>query len=116
MRKNFCASYSRAQQPSFLGDVRTSDALGLSYSEQLSQQRRVDLSASYSRSEGDEDAASLFDEVEAVSLRGVFSQTLNDRTEGYISGSVAKTYGGFQSREPSIAFGVGVRLRLGERR
>lgn len=116
VRKNFCFGYTRSQQPSFLGDVRTNDAAFISYSEQFSQSQRVDLSASYSRSEGDEEADSLYGDVEAVSLRGVFSQTINDRVEGYVSGSVARTYGGFLSREPSISFGVGVRLRLGARR
>lgn len=116
VQKNFCFGYTRSQQPSFLGDVRTSDSAFVSYSEQLSDRQRVDLSAAYSRSEGDEEANVPFSDVEAVSLRGVFAQTINDRLEGYVSGSVSRSYGGILSREPSISFGVGVRLRLGARR
>lgn len=116
VRQNFCFGYTRSQQPSFMGDVRTNDAAFLSYSEQFSQRRRIDLSASYSRYYGEDEASSIFPDAEAVSLRGVFTQTINDRTEGYVSGSVARTYGGFLSQEPSISFGVGVRLRLGARR
>lgn len=116
VRRNFCFSYSRSQQPSFLGDVRTTDSAGVSYSEQLAQNRRIDLDASYSRSDRNDEAATLFPDVEALTLRGMFTQTINDRTEGFISGSVAKTYGGFLSRDPSITLGVGVRLRLGVRR
>lgn len=116
VRKNLCFRYMRSQQPSFLGDVRTSDSAFVSYSEQFSQRQRVDLSASYSRSQGEDEANSLYPDVEAMSLRGVFSQTINDRTEGYVSASMARSYGGFLSREPSISFGVGVRLRLGARR
>lgn len=116
VRRKFCFGYTRSQQPSFLGDVRTSDSAVASYSEQLSQRRRVDLNASYARSEGDEEASVLFPDVELVSLRGVFTQTINDRTEGYVSGSVSKSYGGFLTRDPSISFGAGVRLRLGTRR
>lgn len=116
VRKNFCFSYSRSQQPTFLGDVRTSDAVSASYSEQLSNRQRADLSASYSRSKTADDAQTLYPDVEGLSLRGVFSQSINDRLEGYVSASVAKSYGGYLSRDPSINFGVGVRLRLGVRR
>lgn len=116
VKQKMCFGYSRTQQPSFLGDVRSSDAAFASYSEQLSQTRRFDLSASYARSDSDDEAGAQFSDVEAVSLRGVFTQTINDRTEGYISGSVARTYGGALSREPSIALGVGVRFRLGSTR
>lgn len=115
VRKNLCLSYTRSQQPSFLGDVRTSDAASLNYSEQLSQRRRVDLSASYARSLGDR-AAAQFPNVEALSVRGAFTQTINDRLEGFLSASVSKSYGGYLSRKPSIALGAGVRIRLGTRR
>ncbi len=116
VRSSFCFGYTRSQQPSFLGDVRTSDSVNASYSEQLSQRRRIDLSAGYGRSEGDEESGILFPDVEVVSLRGALTQTINDRTEGYVSGSLSKRYGGFLSDDPSIALGVGVRLRLGTRR
>lgn len=116
VRRNFCFGYTRSQQPSFLGDVRTSDSVTASYSEQFSQSRRVDLNAAYGRSKGDEEANARFPDVEVLTLRGVFTQTINDRTEGYVSGSVSKRYGGFLSGEPSIAFGAGLRLRLGTRR
>lgn len=116
VNKNLCLTYSRSQQPSYLGDVRTSDAASFEYSERLSQRSRATLGASYSRSKSSDDVVTLYPDLESVSLRGSFSHTLNDRIEGFVSASLAKSYGGYLSRDPSINFGAGVRLRLGARR
>lgn len=116
VRKSFCAGYVRSQQPTSLGDVRTSDAVTLSYSEQLVERQRVDLNASYSRSLSSDDEQSAFPDIEGLSLRAAFSQAISDRLEGYVSASVARSYGGYLSNDPNINFGVGVRLKLGARR
>jgi len=116
VNKNLCLSYSRSQQPSYLGDVRTSDAVSFEYSERLSQRTRADIGASYSRSKSSSDVVTAYPNLESVSLRGSLSHTINDRIEGFASASLAKSYGGYLSRDPSINLGVGVRLRLGARR
>lgn len=113
---NFCLSYSRSQQPSTLGDVRTSDAFTMGFSRKLSDRQRIDLSGSYSRNKSQDNAAAQFPNVEVASLRSTFTQTLSDRTEGYLFASASRSRGSFLTRDPSLSFGLGVRLRLGERR
>lgn len=114
--ERLCLNYSRSQQPSSLGEVRSSDSASLGYSKTLSDRRRIDVTIGYSRSASDGFSQSQFQDIELLSSRTTFSQTISDRLEGYVFGSASRSYGGFLSREPSIEFGVGIRLRLGDRR
>lgn len=115
-RSNLCLSASRSQQPSTLGQVRTSDAIDLSYSERLSARDRVDLYANYARSSAPSEISTPFDEIEIASVGATLTRTLSPRLNGYLFGRASRSYGGVLTAEPEIALGVGLRVRLGDRR
>lgn len=111
-----CLGVSRSQQPSTLGQVRTSDAVNFSYSERLSARDRVDLYANYARSIAPSGITTPFDNVEIASLGATLTRALNQRLDGYLFGRASRNYGSFLSDEPSLSFGGGIRVRLGDRR
>lgn len=115
-QSRLCLSVSRSQQPSTLGQVRTSDAVDFSYSERLSARDRVDLYANYARSSAPSEIATPFDRIEIASVGATLTRALNPRLDGYVFGRASRNYGGYLSDEPNIAFGVGIRVRLGDRR
>lgn len=111
-----CLGVSRSQQPSLLGQVRTSDAIDFSYSERLSARDRVDLYANYARSSAPSELSTPFDEVEIASVGATLTRALTPRLDGYLFGRASRSYGGYLTAEPSLSFGVGIRARLGDRR
>lgn len=115
-RSRLCLGASRSQQPSTLGQVRTAEAIDLTYSERLSARSRVDLYANYARSIAPSEIATPFDEVEIASVGATLTRVLNERLDGYLFGRASRSYGGLLTDEPSIAFGVGIRARFGDRR
>lgn len=115
-QSRLCAAYSRSQQPSTLGQVRTSDSLDLTFSQRLSARDRLDLYGNYARSGGTSDVPSQFDNVEIASAGGSYSRTFSDRIEGFAFARASRSWGGLLSEDPSLSFGVGVRARLGDRR
>lgn len=115
-QSRLCLGVSRSQQPSALGQIRTSDAIDFSYSERVSARDRVDLYANYARSIAPSEIATPFDEVEIASVGATLTRTLNQRLDGYLFGRASRSYGGLLTDEPSLAFGGGLRVRLGDRR
>lgn len=115
-RQSLCIGYARAQQPSSLGDVRTTDSVRASFSQQLSVRDRLDFQGTYSRSKADSGVSTLFKNVENLAVRGTYARTISDRIEGFLTGSVARSYGGYLSREPNYALSAGVRIKVGDRR
>lgn len=115
-QSRLCLGVSRSQQPSTLGQVRTSDAVDFSYSERLSARDRVDLYANYARSSAPSEIATPFDRIEIASVGATLTRALNPRLDGYVFGRASRSYGGYLTDEPSIAFGVGLRARFGDRR
>lgn len=111
-----CLGVSRSQQPSTLGQVRSSDSVNVNYSERLSARDRVDLYGNYARSSAPDEIATGFDEIKIVSVGATLTRTLTPRLEGYLFGRASRSYGGYLADEPSISFGVGIRALLGARR
>ena len=115
-RSSLCLSVSRSQQPSTLGQVRTSDAINFTYGERLSARDRVDLYANYARSSAPSEITTPFDRIEIASVGATLTRTLNPRLDGYLFGRTSRSYGGVLTAGPEIAFGIGLRVRLGDRR
>lgn len=115
-RSRLCLGVSRSQQPSTLGQVRTSDAIDFSYSERLSARDRVDLYANYARSIAPSEITTPFDQIEIASVGATLTRVLNPRLDGYLFGRASRNYGGYLSDEPSLSFGIGIRASLGDRR
>jgi hypothetical protein len=115
-QSRLCVGLSRSQQPSTLGQVRTSDAIDFSYSERLSARDRVDIYANYARSNAPSEVATPFDEIEIASVGATFTRVLSPRLDSYLFGRASRSYGGYLTDEPSISFGIGLRARLGDRR
>lgn len=119
-QSRLCLGFSRSQQPSSLGQVRTSDAIDLTYSERLSARDRVDIYINYGRSLAAEDSvedSEIFPvDIEIATVGGSYTRAFSERLEGYAFGRASRSYGGFLSDEPSLSVGVGVRYRIGERR
>lgn len=111
-----CLSLARSQQPSSLGEVRTSDAINVSYSARLSARDRLDLYGNYGRSAATGDASAFTQDLDIASVGGTYTRLVSERLDGYAFGRVSRSYGGFLSEEPGLSFGVGVRYRLGARR
>lgn len=116
--QSFCLTGSRSQQPTARGGTVPQTSVGLSMSQRLSARDRFDAGASYSRS-GIADAFSIEERsLEVVSLRASLSRSFSDRLDGYIFGSGSRAYDDSLllnrlTDKPSLAFGAGVRLRLG---
>lgn len=115
-QSRLCLGLSRSQQPSTLGQVRTSDAIDFNFSERLSARDRVDIFANYSRSNAPSEIATPFDEIEIASVGATFTRALSQRLDGYLFGRASRSYGGYLTDEPSLSFGIGLRARLGDRR
>jgi len=115
-RSRLCLGLSRSQQPSTLGQVRTSDAVDVTYSARLSARDRIDLYGNYARSSAPSEIATPFDEIEIASVGATLTRALSPRLDGYVFGRASRSYGGYLANEPSISFGVGIRARLGDRR
>lgn len=114
--QRLCLGVSRSQQPSTLGQVRTSDSVDFTFSDRLSARDRLDLYANYARSSAPNEIATSFDEIEIASVGATLTRALNPRLDGYVFGRASRSYGGFLTDEPSISFGVGIRARFGDRR
>jgi opacity protein-like surface antigen len=118
--QSFCLTASRSQQPSILGGTSSQSSIGLSLNQRVSARDRVDASASYVRSEQGQGA--LPDRsTELVSLRTTFTRSFSNRLDGYIYASGSRIYddspiAGVIGDGPSLAFGAGLRVRLGSRR
>ncbi|WP_165961135.1 autotransporter outer membrane beta-barrel domain-containing protein [Qipengyuania sediminis] len=115
-QSRLCLGFSRSQQPSTLGEVRTSDAINLSLSERLSARDRVELYANYGRSLGINDFAMTPEDIEIVAVGGTYSRTFSNRFEGFAFARASRSYGGFLSDEPSVSFGLGISARFGDQR
>ena len=113
-RRNFCLSYNRSQQPSTLGRVRNTDAISAQYSQTLSDRDRISANAGYTRSKSNDPAVTSFRDVELVSFRSTFTHTFSERLDGYVFGSVDRSYGGFVNDKPRIAIGIGLTVRIGD--
>ena len=116
--QSFCLTASRAQQPSVLGGTRPQTSIGFAMSQRLSARDRIDASASYSLS-GATDGVTFADrQIELISLRTSLSRSFSDRLDGYIFISGSRLYddgalGTPLADSPNLAFGVGLRVRLG---
>ncbi len=115
-QSRLCLGLSRSQQPSTLGQVRTSDAVDVTFTERLSARDRIDLYANYARSSAPDEVSTPFDEIEIASVGATFTRALSPRLDGYLFGRASRSYGGYLTDEPSLSFGVGIRARLGDRR
>lgn len=115
-RSSLCLNGARSQQPSTLGQLRNSDQVGLSYGERLSARDRVDLYMSYSRSSTIGERIQAENDFSVASVGATVSRILTQRLDAFLFGRTSRSYGGYLSDEPSIAVGLGVRARLGDRR
>lgn len=115
-RTRLCLGVSRSQQPSTLGQTRTSDSVDFTFREQLSARDRIDLNANYARSSAPNEIATPLDEIEIASVGATLTRTLNPRLDGYVFGRGSRIYGRPLASDPELAFGIGIRVRLGDRR
>lgn len=111
-----CLSYSRSQQPSALGSIRTSNTANLTYNARLGPRDSLQLYGNYSVNSTDENFGPFDDNFTAMGVGGTYSRTLSNRADAFAFATVSKTDGGFVSDEPSISVGVGLRIRLGDPR
>lgn len=120
--QSFCANAGRSQQPSVLGGARALTNVGFLLNQRLSARNRVDASVGYSFSDEDPTFPGSTRSVEILSLRTTFTRSLNPRLDGYIFASGSRVYddGATPVNDlatgSSVAFGAGIRVRLGSLR
>jgi hypothetical protein len=121
-QRNFCLSYSRSPVATAFGGVQNSDAIGFSYSQPLSDRDSITVGANYTRTGGALTTAVPINTlasqgpVELANVTTSYNRRINDRLEGFVFGSVSRLYNDLIESDPSINFGVGLRLRIGSRR
>ncbi|MEO1967209.1 MAG: hypothetical protein ABGW87_00670 [Sphingomonadaceae bacterium] len=113
-RRSFCLSYDRAQQPSALGRIRNTDSVSAQYSQSVSDRDRLSATAGYTSSKSNDPNTTSFRDIELLSFRSTFTHTFSDRLDGYVFGSVDRSYGGFVNDKPRIAIGIGLTVRIGD--
>lgn len=116
--QSFCLTARRAQQPSVVGGTQVQTSLGLNLNQRLSARDRIDASATYVRSSGEQFPLGINRRTEFVDLRTTFTRSFSDRLDGYAFVSGSRLYedsplAAALTERPSLAFGIGLRLRLG---
>lgn len=116
-RRGLCLNYRRMPQPTALGGVRTSDTVGMTFDERISEKDRFEMGASYSRtSAGDTATNAVLPSVEYATVRTTFERSFSSRLDGFVYASVARIFRDDLRTDPSINVGVGLRLRFGAKR
>ncbi|WP_432199777.1 hypothetical protein ACRAQ7_08730 [Erythrobacter sp. W53] len=115
-RRDLCLNYRRTPLPTAFGGVRNSDSLGVSLSERLSDRDRLTVGGNYARTSDGVTGPLLIPQVEFADVRAAINRRFNDRLDGFIFAGASRLYRDDLATDASVNFGLGIRVRLGDRR
>ena len=122
-RSALCANAARDARPTTFGGLTTSTSASLAYNRQLSQVDRVNLAASYRRSERilqtnpvDDDFLLQDDTFEFFGVNAGYSRNLTDRLLAFSDVGYTDAIGGTTDREGNFRAVVGLTYVFGGRR
>jgi hypothetical protein len=114
-RESFCLDYNRQAQPTSFAGIRTSDALGLNYSRQLTAYDSVTLGGTYSRNSGFGSGVGAIPDTTLIGVRGGFEHRFSERLSGYVEASFDKLRRSDLAIEPRASVGAGISYTFGRR-